>query len=269
LTVANSPAFAALRSEYAQLWDTMTVSPGRIQTADNIATRLRSNRGRYEVVERATGVPWFVIAVIHNLESGGNFARHLHNGDPLTARTTHVPAGRPLAGAPPFTWEESAIDALRMKDFDKNHDWSAEKIAYLLEGYNGWGYRLYHASVLSPYLWSFSSHYTAGKYIADGKWSATAVSEQCGAMVLLKRLEHAGVITLGAPVPKPPDVEPPAPRAPPADTATGAVEASLATVAAGIMWAVFGWIGIATVAAAIVAVLVIRARRKARSAKGC
>ena len=40
----------------------------------------------------------------------------------------------------------------------------------------------------SPYLWSFSNHYARGKYVADGHFSATAVSQQCGAALLLKRL---------------------------------------------------------------------------------
>jgi hypothetical protein len=59
---------------------------------------------------------------------------------------------------------------------------------YQLEGYNGWGYRLHHTHVLTPYLWSFSTHYTSGKYVADGTWSDTAVSKQCGAAALLRRL---------------------------------------------------------------------------------
>src|SRR5262249_30065710 len=37
-------------------------------------------------------------------------------------------------------------------------------------------------------LWSFSNHYTSGKYVADGTWSDTAKSNQCGAAVLLRRM---------------------------------------------------------------------------------
>ncbi len=46
--------------------------------------------------------------------------------------------------------------------------------------------------MLSPYLWSFSTHYQCGKYVADGRWSETAVSKQCGAAVLLRRLAEHG-----------------------------------------------------------------------------
>jgi lysozyme family protein len=50
--------------------------------------------------------------------------------------------------------------------------------------------------VLTPYLWSFSNHYDRGKYVADGKFSATARSQQCGAAVMLKLLQDAGEIKL-------------------------------------------------------------------------
>lgn len=49
-------------------------------------------------------------------------------------------------------------------------------------------------NVLSPYLCSFSSHYQSGKYIADGTWSDTAVSKQCGAAALLRRMAESGYI---------------------------------------------------------------------------
>jgi lysozyme family protein len=84
-----------------------------------------------------------------------------------------VPAGRPLAGHPPFTWEESAIDALMMLDLHTWRDWSPAGTAYVWEAYNGFGYRLFHPQVNSPYLWSFTTAYgppesKGGKYIGDG-----------------------------------------------------------------------------------------------------
>ena len=121
---------------------------------------------------------------------------HLHNGDPLTARTVHVPKGRPENGSPPFTWEESAADALDYDKLTNNSNWTVAGIAYAIEGYNGWGYRNYHSDVKSPYLWSFSNLYIQGKYTEDGKWSQTTVSDQCGAMVLLKVMSDKGIIKL-------------------------------------------------------------------------
>ena len=74
-------------------------------------------------------------------------------------------------------------------------DWSLAGTLFQIEGYNGWGYRRQHPQVLSPYLWSFSSHYTRGKYIADGTWSDTAVSKQCGAAVVLRRMAEKGLVS--------------------------------------------------------------------------
>jgi lysozyme family protein len=56
-----------------------------------------------------------------------------------------------------------------------------------LEGFNGYGYSLYR-NINSPYLWSGSNNYTAGKYIADNVYSKTAVSSQIGIALLLKNI---------------------------------------------------------------------------------
>lgn len=174
-----------LEAEYATLWDGMTVT--RLQTSiDTTAAKIVANRPRYEAVSAITRVPWFVIGIIHALESGLRFDCHLHNGDPLTAKTKCVPAARPPTGVAPYTFEQSAADALLMKGYDKIDSWPVERIAWALERYNGWGYRRHHPETLSPYLWSGSNHYTSGKYVADGKWSKSAVSQQSGAMPLLK-----------------------------------------------------------------------------------
>ena len=194
--VRGGPDFASLKREYANLWAEMAIRRERLPDVDRIIDRIVRHTETYRSVERVTGVPWFAIATIHNLEASGNFNAHLHNGDPLTARTVHVPAGRPASGTPPFTWEQSAADALAYHKLTQVTEWSVERLAYEFERYNGWGYRLYHPHVKSPYLWSFSNHYIRGKYVADGRWSETAVSQQCGAMVLLKRLQEKGHIRL-------------------------------------------------------------------------
>lgn len=98
-----------------------------------------------------------------------------------------MPANRPLT-APPFTWEESAIDALHYTKLTNWQDWSVAGTLFKLEVYNGWGYRRYHSQILSPYLWSFSNHYHQGKYAADGKFDSQLISQQCGAAILLKEL---------------------------------------------------------------------------------
>ena len=100
------------------------------------------------------------------------------------------------SGTPPFTWETSAADALR---YDSLHTvrWSSlDATLYACERYNGLGYLRHHPQVPTPYLWSHTTLYTRGKYVADGKWSSTAVSAQTGIAAIWKRLEAKRQLTL-------------------------------------------------------------------------
>jgi lysozyme family protein len=189
------PLTQKLAEEYESLYRSCSYDKDRFDDIDRLVDGLLSHKGRYEAVSDAVGAPWYFVAVIHQMESSADFTRHLHNGDPLTDRTRHVPAGRPKRGSPPFTWEESATDALKLRRIDKVPSWPLARLLYEIEGYNGWGYRLYHPHVLSPYLWSWSNHYHGGKYVADGRWSDTARSRQCGAAVILRRMEERGEIS--------------------------------------------------------------------------
>ncbi len=186
----------SLANEYERLFNTCEILPEHFQQVDRIVKKISDSRKRYERIEDELGIPWYFVAAIHSLECSLDFSRHLHNGDPLTKKTIHVPKNRPKSGNPPFTWEESAIDALRMKRLHMVNDWSLPHLLYKMEGYNGWGYRLYHPYCLSPYLWSFTNHYTSGKYVSDGRWSDTARSRQCGGAAIIKRMEEMEIITL-------------------------------------------------------------------------
>ncbi|MBW4643573.1 MAG: hypothetical protein KME23_11395 [Goleter apudmare HA4340-LM2] len=182
-----------LKAEYQELWNSCNIKPENLHLSQNIVAKIRLNRPRYEALQQKINVPWYFIAVIHNMESSLQFTRHLHNGDSLKQRTINVPKGRPIP--PPingwgvgYTWEESAIDALTLKDFNKVKDWSLAAQLWQIERYNGFGYRQYHPEVLTPYLWSGTNLYTKGKYTSDGKWDNEAVSAQIGVVALLKIL---------------------------------------------------------------------------------
>ncbi|MFG1182221.1 peptidoglycan-binding protein [Xanthobacter versatilis] len=182
-----------LAAEYAGLFASLVIRPERRDEVQRVADRLLrpANRKQYETVEAATSVPWFVVAIIHNLEADMAFSAHLHNGDPLTARTVHEPAGLPKkapASGGAYSWVESAIDALAYDGLDTWTKWTVPGIAYALERYNGFGYRTRFPFVKSPYLWGFSNVYTRGKFIRDGVFSPDAVSQQCGGMTLLSAL---------------------------------------------------------------------------------
>ena len=175
-----------LRSEYNSLLQTCEIRADKLTEVQDICDTILANKPRYEAIATATSVPWFMVAAIHSLEGGLNFKTHLHNGDPLTARTVNEPAGRPKNGSPPFTFEESAIDALAFDKVAVNLEPTFAGICFKLEGFNG--FRSRELGIHTPYLWSFSNHYTKGKFVRDGVFDPDAVSKQCGSAVILLRL---------------------------------------------------------------------------------
>lgn len=193
-----------LKNDYQNLWDRIIVSDKTKEKLKPILDKILKNKERYIFVSKITNVPWQMIAAIHSLECSLNFNNHLHNGDPLTGKTFHVPAGRPLVGNPPYSWEASAIDALVMKisggwpkeEFEKAKNMEISSILYLMELYNGMGYRKYHPEVKTPYLWSGTNNYVKGKYVEDGKFNSEAVSGQVGAAAILRSLLNMNEQTL-------------------------------------------------------------------------
>jgi lysozyme family protein len=71
----------SLRSEYEDLFNNCVIRPERLASVEALIAGLLSNRVRYENVGGNLGIPWFFVAVIHNMEASQNFTRHLHNGD--------------------------------------------------------------------------------------------------------------------------------------------------------------------------------------------
>jgi lysozyme family protein len=182
------------KNNYEKLFSSCIIKESKYPEIDKIVSKMVLNKDRYESVGTKLNIPWYVIAIIHSMEASLKFDTHLHNGDPLNQRTVQVPAGRPKIGNPPFTWEESAKDALVYDKLNTWTDWSIAGILYKLELYNGLGY--YRQGINSPYLWSYSNHYTKGKYVQDGRYDPIAISKQCGAAVLLRRLSEQKLITL-------------------------------------------------------------------------
>jgi len=185
-------SFDQLKAGYEALYASCVIRP---QHAGEVAwhrKKLVQYRPRYEAVSTRTGVPWWFIGIVHALEVSFNFNGHLHNGDPLGARTVRVPQGRPAQWKPPTDWESSAVDALTIKNFVAQDDWSVARALHRFEGYNGFGY--HGQGIESPYLWSFSNHYTRGKFVADHLFDPNAVSRQCGAAVMMRALQEAGLL---------------------------------------------------------------------------
>lgn len=183
-----------LQTDYGRLFCACDVRPERAAEVDVLVDGLLADQDRYRAAGERIEVPWFVVAVLHYADTGGDFDVHLHNGDPLTDRTRHLPDGRPLRGEPPFAWEDSAVDALCLHHLDQWRDWSIAGTLFKLESHGGWNYRLHHPDVLSPYLWNYSTYYSQGKYVADDAWQETAIAQRCGVAVLLRRLAERGLI---------------------------------------------------------------------------
>src|SRR5690242_19118606 len=112
-----------LRAEYESLFDTCEIRPEHAHFGESLAKQIVANQSRYTAVANPFKIPWYFIGIIHSMEGSLSFTTHLHNGDPLTALTTHAPAGRPATGSPPFTWEESAADAMEFEGVVDWHDW--------------------------------------------------------------------------------------------------------------------------------------------------
>ena len=178
--------YESTKAGYENMWLTSEILESAHYDLDMIADAILMNEERYMTVEADSGVPWFWIGAIHSRESSCDFSTHLHNGDPLSARTTHVPAGRPTEGDPPFTWEESAMDALEYQDLIAVYPWDCAQMHLQAELYNGTGYISHETN--SPYLWAGTTHQEPGKYVADGVWDPNAWDAQMGVSAIWRKL---------------------------------------------------------------------------------
>jgi len=165
-------------------WQEMHILPAFIPVLATVAHRLVAAKARYQTVETATKVPWFVIAVIHERESSQSWRANLAQGDPWDEKSVHVPSGR----GPFKSWEDAAIDALvRCPPYLQiETDWSAGAALTHLEAYNGLGYA--HRFLPSPYIWASTDQYRSGKYIADGHFDPDAIDHQLGCAALLRSM---------------------------------------------------------------------------------
>lgn len=185
----------ALKAANAALWKVAKIVPSRQAEVNHVAARLCAEeaKSRYQAIEAATGVPWFVIAVIHEREASQNFNCQLGQGDPLNEVSRHVPRGMgPYLNHPNDTpghdaFYRCAVDVLNNSApfAARWKDWTAGGALTLLVMYNGTGYFDYHHEA-SPYDWGATDQEQRGKYAGDGQYSATAWDTQLGCAAMLK-----------------------------------------------------------------------------------
>jgi lysozyme family protein len=228
----------ALKTANAKRWANARLTSNFSSTAKHLVAT--DAKARYRSVEAKTGVPWAVIAVIHERESSQDWTGSLAQGDPWNRVSVHVPAGR----GPFKSWEEAAIDALVncAPRAAYNKDWSIGGALTKLEEYNGLGYA--SRGRPSPYVWSGTDQYVCGKYIRDGVYDPATVDSQLGCAGLLlammaldstisfDRKMPPMVILPSAPKPLPPDV----PKTPSiTNPSKGSIGAAIASVLTAIL----------------------------------
>lgn len=222
---------------YVNLWRAATLQSAKEASVVRTARKFFDTRARYAAVEKLTGVPDWWIFCVHIRESGGNFAGVLHNGEHIigTGRKTRlVPEGRG-----PFTsWEQAAVDALKIKGLDKITDWNVSRVLYEFERFNGFGY--YGPGVNSPYVWADTSLEQTGKYTSDHHFDRSFDDPQTGCAALLKvlcKLDSAIDAKVNGNIPPPapkPLVKPlPSPAEKPKPSRTAETVTTTAVIVAG------------------------------------
>lgn len=182
--MTNIPALIAAS---AARWKTCEVLPNRAAEARSVALRLvaLAAKTQYQEVEKTTGVPWYVIAVIHEREADQSWMANLAQGDRWDRVSIHVPRGH----GPFESWYDAAVDALEKcaPYAARWKDWSIGGQLTILDLYNGTGYEDYHHEP-SPYIWGATNIEQIGKYVRDGVYNHSVWDTQLGCAAMLKKM---------------------------------------------------------------------------------
>jgi len=191
--LTNGFSWSLGKDRYSQMLRTAVITrdPAKIRRESE---RVAMFRKRYEDIGQVAKCPWWLVAVLHMRENNNDFRGVLHNGERIigTGRKTRlVPKNR----GPFATFEESAVDALKIQGIHLIKTWDVERSLGFIERYNGMGY--YRRGVPSPYLWNYTSHYSKGKYTYDGVYDPTVIDQQIGCVAILIEWRNQGVFLEG------------------------------------------------------------------------
>lgn len=177
--------FLILENEYKQRLASLRVT--RKLEAHNRAVRLLQRpevKQNFQRVFEVTGIPMVWMMCSFERESSMDFSRSPAQGDRWDRVSVNVPRG-----VGPFkSWVEAAIWSYRHDGIDKNSaPWTMPYACWSWEKFNGFGPRDHGRC--SGYVFSGTDQYDpptgkAGKYVADGVWSGSAVDQQLGCVSL-------------------------------------------------------------------------------------
>ena len=171
--------------DYPKLYTECLLDHNKIVECKEIIIKLwQPNKKRYAQITALTGLPAWLIFCIHYKESDCSFEGCLHNGDRIIGNglLTH---NDPKNRGPFNTWEEAAVDAIKMKEncFPTNWNYLPDCLLFA-EKYNGLGHRLHDE--LSPYIWAYTNQSDeSGNYTSDGHYNPDAVIKSAGIAALL------------------------------------------------------------------------------------
>jgi lysozyme family protein len=201
----------ALEAVNAHRWASMHLRAQQLPAFHATALRLSApdTKARYQGVSdrlaemRAAGrsdivaVPWWFIAIVSEREYGGppRWDRQLGQGDHLDQRSHNVPAGMGPYLAHPGdvtpghdAWTRCCVEVLaNSAPFAAKWTlWTAGGVLTLWEEYNGLGYAA--RGIPSPYVWSGTDQYDAGKFVADHVFDPKRVDVQEGCAPILSMM---------------------------------------------------------------------------------
>lgn len=190
-----------LSAQHNRRWAIAKMNPDKVGLFAQVARRLAAPAAKkqYQEIEKDTGVPWFVIAVIHERESSQRWDRSIAQGDPWNKPSVHVPTGR----GPFASFRAAAYDALVncAPRAARWTDWSIGGALCLLEQYNGLGYangpysrlpdgsKVHYPPMPSPYVWGGTNIQAKGKYVRDGVFDINTMDGQLGVAGLLMAMQ--------------------------------------------------------------------------------
>lgn len=189
--------FAALRPEIERLLAIMKITrPTPVEEGcHRIVTR---GLDVYRALGAKTNVPPVLLAALDLREGDCNPATGIGQGDRWDRVSTHVPRGK----GPFASWLAANIFYVGYDHLDSTNGlvppgWTWAFAVYKSNAWNGWGPNAHGRH--SGYPWSCTNIYDAatdgkpagGKYVADGKWDASAFDRQPGTVPVMLQLARA------------------------------------------------------------------------------